>query len=191
MRLLPVISLLLGLLGTPGAQDAPLDPGYWDRTPLPQMGLATYYGSGVMEWVEKYRRGRDQLPPCPECVGNVALLRAGDIGRKVWLQHPNGELYGPFLVIDCAQRTDVPSLLDREWAVDVSWELSRDWRMDRPLAGVIVWPDPGEQDLAAPAPRAPAPLDPDEVVITRPTPAPGEGPPELTDMLAQLTYAAG
>ena len=38
---------------------------------------------------------------CPECVGTVALLRAGDIGRKVWLQPPGGEKVGPFLVIDC------------------------------------------------------------------------------------------
>ncbi|MCX6030634.1 MAG: hypothetical protein NT169_15210, partial [Chloroflexi bacterium] len=69
----------------PRLQADDLFPGYWEQTPLPQTGLATFYAPGMMEYVETYRRDRGQLPECPECVGTVALLRAGDIGRKVWL----------------------------------------------------------------------------------------------------------
>lgn len=36
-------------------------------------------------------------------VGGVALNRKADIGRIVWLQWDDGEIDGPFLVIDCAQ----------------------------------------------------------------------------------------
>ena len=95
---------------------------------MPQTGLATFYASGMMEYVEGYRHSQGQLPSCPECVGTVALLRAGDIGRKVWLQSPDGERVGPFLVIDCARRQDVDPLVARGWAVDVSYELGRPGR---------------------------------------------------------------
>ena len=77
---------------------------------MPQTGLATYYAPGMMEYVAGYRQTQGQLPACPECVGTVALLRAGDIGRKVWLQQADGERVGPFLVIDCARRQDVVSV---------------------------------------------------------------------------------
>ena len=86
----------------PPAQVDGLTPGYWEQTPLPQTGLATFYAPGMMEHVLDVRDGYGQMLRCPECVGTVALLRAGDIGRKVWLQPPGGEKIGPFLVIDCA-----------------------------------------------------------------------------------------
>ncbi len=148
-----------------------LIPGYWEQTPLPQTGQATYYAPGLMEYVEGVRRERGQLPECPECVGAVALLRAGDIGRKVWLQPPGSEGVGPFLVIDCAHREDVVPLLDRNWVVDVSYEVGQFWGMDRPLDGVTVYADPADAGavslLAAPTPFV---VDPGAVVISRPTP---------------------
>ncbi len=81
--------------------------GYWEQTPLPQTGLATFYASGLMEYVQRYREAQAEITACPECVGSVALLRAGDIGRKVWLQPPIRRAGRPFLVVDCARRQDV------------------------------------------------------------------------------------
>jgi hypothetical protein len=106
-------------------------PDYWESTDLPQTGLATFYARGLMEYVESYRHARRQLPACPECVGSVALLRAGDIGRKVWLQPPGEEMVGPFLVIDCAHPEDIQPLLDRRWVVDISFELGQLWGCQR------------------------------------------------------------
>jgi hypothetical protein len=130
-----------------------------------------------MDTAQGYRQERGQVPDCPECVGSVALLRAGDIGRKVWLQPPEGEMVGPFLVVDCARLADIPPLLARNWVVDVSYDLGQLWRMNRPMEGVTVWPDPGEAHFADDrfigSVRAPTPfyLDPREVVISAPTPA--------------------
>ena len=167
------------LIAAPFLQAGDLDPGYWDSSPLPQMGVATYYAPGVMEWVRNYRREQGEIADCPDCVGAVALLRAGDIGRKVWLQPPGGELAGPFIVVDCARDTDIPALLDRNWAVDVGYDLGQLWGMAGPLDGVIVWADPGEPATGPVRPAGrplPAYIDPSQVVISPPTatPAPSD-----------------
>lgn len=173
-------------------QAAP-DPGYWLRSDLPQMGLATFYARGMMEYVVSYRQQHGQLPSCPDCVGAVALLRAGDIGRKVWLQLPgSNEVAGPFLVVDCARREDVSMLVDRNWVVDVSYEVGQTWKMTGPLAGVIVWPDPAEGTISPP-PVQPAQLyvDPAAVVISTPTAESTQRPGRLPTRLPVPPSVAG
>ncbi|MGC8782127.1 MAG: hypothetical protein ACP5UQ_14795, partial [Anaerolineae bacterium] len=176
--LLFVILLLAG--AAPSPQVNVLEPGYWERTPLPQTGLATFYAPGMMEHVLAVRASHGQVLHCDECVGTVALLRAGDIGRKVWLQPPGGEMVGPFLVIDCAQREDVAALVERNWVVDVSYELGRLWDMDRPLDGVTVLADPADEASASTAgvilPPTPFYVPPDRVVLSAPTPTPPVSP---------------
>jgi hypothetical protein len=153
-----------------------LAPGYWEPSPLPQTGLATYYAPGMMEYVEGYRQTQGQLPACSECVGTVALLRAGDIGRRVWLQQTDGERVGPFLVIDCARREDVAPLVARGWVVDVSYELGQGWAMNRPLAGVTVLEDPADATIRPVRLGVPTPffVPAGEVVISAPTATPAE-----------------
>jgi hypothetical protein len=176
--------LLIAVLWIVGVAPPPqtdtLDPGYWERTPLPQTGLATFYAPGMMEHVLAVRAGHGQILRCDECVGTVALLRAGDIGRRVWLQPPGGEKVGPFLVIDCAQREDIPMLVGRNWVVDVSYELGQLWGMDRPLDGVTVLADPATDGSSAmagvAAPPTPFYVPPDRVVLSTPTPAPRISP---------------
>ncbi len=165
---------------TPDWQD--VVPGYWERSALPVTGLATYYAAGLMESVQWRRESSGQLGACPECVGAVALLRAGDIGRKVWLQPPGGEPVGPFLVVDCARRQDVIPLLSRNWAVDISYELGQIWGMTRPLDGVIVLEDPADNNPAAAALDAARLVptrfyvEPDDLAISAPTPTPTYNP---------------
>lgn len=176
-RVFAVLLTLFGLLQMLTLQPAraqELAPGYWEQSPLPQTGLATFYASGMMEYVAGYRQAQGQLPACPECVGTVALLRAGDIGRKVWLQPPGGERVGPFLVIDCARRQDVDPLVARGWAVDVSYELGQAWGMTRPLADVTVLEDPADAGVRPVGPAVPTPfyVPPGEVVISAPTATP-------------------
>lgn len=186
-----VLVLVLFVLVAPQAAAETLDPGYWERTPLPQAGLATFYAAGLMEHVQDYRLAQAEIPRCPECVGAVALLRAGDIGRKVWLQPPGGEPVGPFLVVDCARRQDVAPLVSRNWAVDVSYELGQLWGMVRPLAGVTVLEDPADA-LNTPdtSYRAPTPfaVSPDQVVISAPTATPAAPPPAATPWPTRLPH---
>jgi len=181
-----VISLLVALFALiaallPPAQTDGLTPGYWEQTPLPQTGLATFYAPGMMQHVLDVRDGYGQMLRCPECVGTVALLRAGDIGRKVWLQPPGGEKIGPFLVIDCARQVDVWPLVDRNWVVDVSYELGELWGMNRPLDDVTVLADPSDESysrVTAGPQRAPTPfyVPPGQVVLSAPTPTPAVTP---------------
>lgn len=176
LRCMGVLWLLLALVAAPAYAET-LTPGYWEQTPLPQTGLATFYASGLMEYVQRYREAQAEITACPECVGSVALLRAGDIGRKVWLQPPTGGPVGPFLVVDCARRQDVSPLLARNWAVDVSYELGQIWGMTRPLEGVTVLEDPADalpgNPLAVPTPFA---VLPEQVVISAPTSTPSGRP---------------
>jgi hypothetical protein len=169
-----LLAALLVLLAAIGARAQAPEFSYWERTPLPQQGLATYYNPGVMERVLDNRLAANDIDACPDCVGTVALLRAGDIGRKVWLQPPGGDPVGPFLVIDCARRTDVQPLLDRNWVVDVSFEVGQYWGMNRPLDGVIVFEDPADTAPGRQVNRIPTPfaVAPEDVVISAPTATP-------------------
>ncbi len=172
--------------------DQQADPGYWERTSLPLTGLATFYADGLMDYVRDYRLGQGQVGACPECVGAVALLRAGDIGRKVWLQAPGDEPVGPFLVVDCARREDYPLLLARGWAVDVSYELGQIWGMNAPLGGVTVLEDPADASAGPLRPvHALAPLvaPAGQVVITAPTATPSEVLPTPTSWPTRLPVA--
>jgi len=63
-------------------------------------GTAAYYGDGIMDRVAA-NRGAD----LSGYLGGVAMMRAGDLGREVWLQVEGRSSWsGPYLAIDCAQR---------------------------------------------------------------------------------------
>ena len=169
-----LLTALLVLLAAVSARAQAPEFSYWERTPLPQQGLATYYNPGVMEEVLNYRLAAQDIDPCPECVGTVALLRAGDIGRRVWLQPPGADPVGPFLVVDCSRRQDFQPLLDRNWVVDVSFEVGQYWGMNRPLEDVIVFEDPADLVPGRAVNRIPTPfvVAPSDVVISPPTATP-------------------
>jgi hypothetical protein len=120
-----------------------LKPDYWQESPLPIQGLAMYYNPGVMERVLKNRRGWGHVTECKECIGRVALLRDGDVDRRVWLQRPGYPVEGPFWVIDQAAQRDVPGLVRRNWAVDVDYQTAMRWRMRGPIP-IIVLDDPSQ-----------------------------------------------
>lgn len=108
-------------------------------------GEATYYagpreegGSSLMKRVWNWRVWKGHVPECPECVDAIALLEPQHIGKKVWLQHPKGEVVGPLMVVDCAEAKHRPNLKKRGWVADISWELARKWKMAGPLEGVTV-----------------------------------------------------
>jgi hypothetical protein len=133
MRLLATILLLGALLWTA--------PGWNDQTPLPLTGEATYYNPGIMQSALAYRLSIGQVQPCGACVGYVAMLRTGDIGRKVWLKHGDEPAVGPVQVVDAAAPWDYERLKDY-WAIDLSWELARLWHMAGPITlTVLARPD--------------------------------------------------
>jgi hypothetical protein len=107
--------------GYAGASYETLSPAYSASSPLPVSGKAMYYNPGIMQAVYSYRLRLGQIQPCGECVGFVALLRSGDLGRRVWLRWADGTVEGPFLVIDVAARHHIKLLLSRGWAVDVDY----------------------------------------------------------------------
>jgi hypothetical protein len=97
-----------------------------------------YYNPGVMEPVVQYRYRTKEIDVCADCVGHVALLRAGDINRRVWVQLADGSVEGPFQVVDVAARHDIPQLLQRGWAIDVDYETAQRWGLNRPKPVTIL-----------------------------------------------------
>ena len=116
--------MLVGLLATVASWQAP--------TALPATGKATYYAHGVMERVWQYRIQNGHVQPCKECIGAVAMMHSGDIGRKVWIER-KGEVLGPFLVVDCAARQDYPGLVKRGVVIEVPFWLAQHWKMAGPV----------------------------------------------------------
>lgn len=113
-----------------------LAPAYAAQSPLPVRGQAMYYNPGVMQKVLAYRHQLRQIENCEDCIGYVALLRAGDINRKVWLQVSEDTVEGPFLVTDVAARHDIPRLLRIGWGIDVDWETAKRWNLRMPMVTI-------------------------------------------------------
>ena len=135
----------IGGHGRPGQTWNTMNPGYWEQTKLPVRGGSTYYNPGIMEQVIEYRTRVGDITPCPECIGHIALVRAGDINRRVWLQFDDKSVEGPFLVTDCAARQDVPRLLRLGWGLDLDYQTAQRWEfkmrdvviLDAPPAGWV------------------------------------------------------
>ena len=118
-----------------------LTPGYNLQSPLPVYGKAMYYNPGVMETVLENRLKSNVVGHCFECVGYVAMLRAGDLNRRVWIQLTDSTVEGPFHVIDAADQKHVYMLQDKSWVVDVDYETAMRWKMAGPIH-VTLWDEP-------------------------------------------------
>jgi hypothetical protein len=128
--------------------------------PPPETGEVTHYGpprnghASLMVRVWNWRIYKGYVPECPECVDAVALVDPQHIGKKVWLQHPDGEIVGPLMVVDCAEAKHRANLRTRGWVADISWELARRWKMSGPLEGVtVLFEEPEQIDVTAPINR--------------------------------------
>jgi hypothetical protein len=117
--------------------------------PITFTGEVTYYAppkqqgaSSLMKKVWNWRVWKGHVPECAECVDAVALIDPQHIGKKVWLRHPKGEVVGPLMVADCAEKKHRDNLRKRGWVADISWELAQRWDMAGPLEGVTVYFEP-------------------------------------------------
>ena len=103
-------------------------PREWQEPTPPDTvdtGLATYYAPGLMDQV---RQNRDiTLPPGATC---VALNRAGDLERTVWLER-GGRVYQA-VSCDCAQADHYDERLEQDRIVEVPYDLALSWKMDGP-----------------------------------------------------------
>lgn len=127
---------------------------YGQQSALPITGYAMFYNPNVMSEVMNNRLAMGHISPCGECVGNVALLRAGDLNRRVWLQWADGVIEGPFLVVDAAATQHVTQLLARKWVVDVDHGTAVRRKMAGPVM-VTVWGSPPPASQQNPPPFAP------------------------------------
>ena len=106
----------------------------------PRTGQATYYNPSIFDLVWQYRS--TYMEPCDECVGFIALLDAKDMGRQVWVEH-EGDLYGPYYVVDCAAPQHRRALANRGWVADLEWELAQELDMRGPIDVTIWFYNPG------------------------------------------------
>ncbi|MCA9870088.1 MAG: hypothetical protein H6649_00280 [Caldilineae bacterium] len=136
--MLAAIILTLSLLLSPVQQQP--NPPWYMSTPLPARGEVTFYAYDVMERAYHRRLELAQVPYCdkPACVGYIATLRPGDLGRKVWLVRPGLPAEGPFLVVDYAAARDFDRLNQRGVVAEVDYETARRWGMSGPLYNVTM-----------------------------------------------------
>lgn len=121
---------------------------WWQPSPEQvKAGFATYYDPGVMArvatnrgYIDRPAEYRDWLGR-EGVVGAVALNRAGDLGRTVWIEGPEG-FDGPFLVADCAQLSHYPGRQERERVVEVDWDTAVHWGIAGPVRVWIWFVDP-------------------------------------------------
>ncbi len=91
-------------------------------------GKATYYAPRLMEEVAA---NRDM--ELDGAVGFVAMNRAGDLGRLVWIER-GGQVTGPYLVCDVAQEgAHYEAREARDLIIEVSYELAQKWGMRGPI----------------------------------------------------------
>jgi len=100
-------------------------------------GLSTYYRAGLMDEVA-INRGLD----LDGYISGVALNRAGDLGRVIWLEWDDGSIMGPFLVVDCAQRIHFDEREQQGRVVEVpAWVARLQGFYGIGPIGVVVWFD--------------------------------------------------
>lgn len=68
----------------------------------------------------------------PEAVGGIATLNCADLGKLYYIEYEEHD-FGPYQVVDCAQRTHVSGLRERQWVVDVPYELAQELGMRGPI----------------------------------------------------------
>jgi len=121
-----------------------LSPNYYGQTILPVTGKIMFYNPGIMEIVIKNRQKAGDISECGDCIGFAALLRAGDLDRKIWIQFADELVEGPFHVVDVAAPQHVLMLLGKEWVADVDYETAMRWRMAGPRIGMVLSEPPAE-----------------------------------------------
>jgi hypothetical protein len=136
------------------AAESSSSSAYAQQSTLPATGYAMYYNPDVMTEVLTNRLRMGHITLCNECIGSVALLRPGDLNRRVWLQWADGTVEGPFLVADVAASQHVASLLARNWVVDVDYRTAMRRGIFNPV-WVTVWAAPPTASQPSSAPFAP------------------------------------
>lgn len=115
-----------------------LYPDYRSQSTLPVSGKVMFYNPGIMEIVIENRKKAGDITYCRDCIGFAALLRAGDMDRKIWIQFSDGLIEGPFHVVDTAAPQHVLMLLERGWVADVDYETAMRWRMAGPRFATVL-----------------------------------------------------
>lgn len=100
-----------------------------------EKGVITYYGLGVMQMVYDNRIKYDQIEPCVDCIDYVAVIDCNNLNKKVWIEK-DAQIYGPYLVIDCA--SDKHVMLEN-LILEVSYEQAMRWKMNAPLGNITIY----------------------------------------------------
>ena len=99
---------------------------------------------GVAERVYANRLAWRQVKPCASCIGLIAMMRRGDLGRKVWLEH-DGQRSGPYLCVDVANPAAFGKRLAIGDLVELDWQTAQRWQMRGPvMVRVGEWQEPRE-----------------------------------------------
>jgi hypothetical protein len=141
-------------------------PGMIDNmtwyTPAPDhiVGKAVFYAPYMMRATAEYR-GLD----LDGYLDGVSLMSPADIGQTVWIKRPGEEWEGPFLVVDCARRSDMYGVIvHNEEVVEVGFRTAERWKMVRRTQEgwvTLLWNIEGVEIYKGPR----APQEPSQAIV--------------------------
>ena len=102
-------------------------------------GSVTFYSPGVMDRVYLNRLAWGHVQPCERCIGMIAVVEPGQVGKVAYLTRPGQAPEGPFLIIDTAADKDRARLQRRGLVAEVDYQTARRWGMSGPVFDVQVF----------------------------------------------------
>jgi hypothetical protein len=98
---------------------------WFTSAPQHSIGNSVYYAPGVMEATAEYRE-----LDLEGFLDGVSLMSPADIGKTVWIKHPEHGWEGPFLSVDCAQQNDMyNAVVYRGEVIEVGFVTAEKWGM--------------------------------------------------------------
>lgn len=98
---------------------------WFTPAPIYIEGNAVWYAPWVMEATAEYR-GLN----LKGYLDGVSLMSPADIGKTVWIKHPEFGWEGPYLVSDCAQQNHMYGVIvSRNEVVEVGYRTAERWGM--------------------------------------------------------------
>lgn len=91
-----------------------------------------------MDKVYANRLAMRQIETCAACLDYVSLIDCKMLGKTVWIKRSeNEQIYGPFLVVDCAPPREQSKHHSKGHELEVSWRQAQQWRMTSPISTTV------------------------------------------------------
>lgn len=86
-------------------------------------GSVTYYNPGIMAEVYQNRLAWEQVAPCQDCLGYLAVEDCTQIGNWAYVVRLKHVVAGPYLVTDCGKFHTKGRIAEVDYQTAVNWQM--------------------------------------------------------------------